>query len=406
MRHCTRIVERVAVRRDFDEAGNGSSRGARHDADVGRIGKIDALNARVACVAGPLTDQVGGRAGWEFTVFDVDEANAFALPGGKIGVYRGLFKVATTPDELAAVLGHEIGHVKKRHGNERVSSQVVTNLGLQAVGVARHHDSRHTRPVQVVHAHAPRMVAEIAGGHALPAPSAVRRRVPRRHRLRGQGCVAHGCADATGAAVQPPRVLRVIPRRIVGSLGESPRGAHQQDGEGNHEPDRGRDASPGIHESGPLAERATAVDPGEGSPIRTCTAHVIQVLPEEELLVMAWYNGGVRVLDYSGLADLGPAGVSVGVGGQTLTPGIQEVGHCRFADSSLWSAKVMEVEEDGSFYIFGGDMTRALDVWRFDPDADGAVDGGTWLSASQAALLPSGGALDAGYTPFCLLPAE
>jgi predicted Zn-dependent protease len=97
------------------------------------VSKDPALNARVACVAGPLTDQVGGRAGWEFTVFDVDEANAFALPGGKIGVYRGLFKVATTPDQLAAVIGHEIGHVKKRHSNERVSSQVVASLGLQAV---------------------------------------------------------------------------------------------------------------------------------------------------------------------------------------------------------------------------------------------------------------------------------
>lgn len=92
-----------------------------------------ALNAKVACVAGPLTDLVGGRAAWEITVFDVDEANAFALPGNKIGVYRGLFKVATTPAELAAVIGHEIGHVKARHSNERVSSQLLANLGLKAV---------------------------------------------------------------------------------------------------------------------------------------------------------------------------------------------------------------------------------------------------------------------------------
>lgn len=97
------------------------------------ISKNRALNARVACVAGPLTDQVGGRNAWEFTVFDVDEANAFALPGGKIGVYKGLFKVATTPAELAAVIGHEIGHVKARHANERVSNQAVASIGLQAV---------------------------------------------------------------------------------------------------------------------------------------------------------------------------------------------------------------------------------------------------------------------------------
>jgi predicted Zn-dependent protease len=97
------------------------------------ISKDAKLNAKVACVAGPLTDLVGGRAAWEITVFDVDEANAFALPGNKIGVYRGLFKVATTPSELAAVIGHEIGHVKARHSNERVSSQVVANFGFKAV---------------------------------------------------------------------------------------------------------------------------------------------------------------------------------------------------------------------------------------------------------------------------------
>lgn len=97
------------------------------------ISKNASLNARTACVAGPLTDLVGGRKNWEVVVFDTDEANAFALPGGKIGVYRGLFKVATTPDQLAAVIGHEIGHVKAKHSNERVSTQVVTQFGLQAL---------------------------------------------------------------------------------------------------------------------------------------------------------------------------------------------------------------------------------------------------------------------------------
>ncbi len=97
------------------------------------ISKDRALIARVSCVAGPLTDLVGGRAAWEIAVFDVDEANAFALPGNKIGVYRGLFKVATTPAELAAVIGHEIGHVQARHSNERVSSQLLANFGLKAV---------------------------------------------------------------------------------------------------------------------------------------------------------------------------------------------------------------------------------------------------------------------------------
>jgi predicted Zn-dependent protease len=96
------------------------------------VSKDPVLNARVACVAGPLTDLVGGRAKWEFTVFDTDDVNAFALPGGKIGVYRGLFKAVRNPGQLAAVLGHEIGHVQARHSNERASTEVLTSLGLKA----------------------------------------------------------------------------------------------------------------------------------------------------------------------------------------------------------------------------------------------------------------------------------
>ena len=58
---------------------------------------------------------------WEVTVFDSLQANAFASPGGKIGVYTGLFDVAYNQDQLAAVMAHEVGHVLAKHGNERAS---------------------------------------------------------------------------------------------------------------------------------------------------------------------------------------------------------------------------------------------------------------------------------------------
>ncbi len=86
---------------------------------------------RVECVANALTKRVGGQ--WEVTLFKGDEANAFALPGNKIGVYEGLLKIATTPDQLAVVIGHEIGHVEKEHANQRVSTSVVTSLGMSAI---------------------------------------------------------------------------------------------------------------------------------------------------------------------------------------------------------------------------------------------------------------------------------
>ncbi len=72
---------------------------------------------------------------WEFTLFENDEPNAFALPGGKVGVNTGLFKVAKNDDQLAAVMAHEVGHAIARHGAERVSQQMVMQIGLAGLGL-------------------------------------------------------------------------------------------------------------------------------------------------------------------------------------------------------------------------------------------------------------------------------
>jgi len=84
--------------------------------------------AYVNCVADAITREVGGT--WEVKVFDSKDVNAFALPGGKIGVYTGLLAITETPDQLAAVIGHEVAHVIAGHSNERVSQQQVTSVGL------------------------------------------------------------------------------------------------------------------------------------------------------------------------------------------------------------------------------------------------------------------------------------
>lgn len=88
--------------------------------------------AYVRCVANAITDTLeGDQPAWEVNLFQEDSANAFALPGGKIGVNTGLLKVAETPDQLAAVLGHEVGHVQAQHSNERMSLQYATQSGMQ-----------------------------------------------------------------------------------------------------------------------------------------------------------------------------------------------------------------------------------------------------------------------------------
>jgi predicted Zn-dependent protease len=69
-------------------------------------------------------------ADWEFVVFDVPQINAFAMAGGKVGVFSGLFKIAKTDDQLAAVIAHEIAHVTAKHVHEKLSRE----LAVGAVG--------------------------------------------------------------------------------------------------------------------------------------------------------------------------------------------------------------------------------------------------------------------------------
>lgn len=93
----------------------------------------------VQCVAdyviAALSDQQRSGVSWEVTVFDAEQANAFALPGGKIGVYNGLLDVAVNQHQLAAVMAHEVGHVIANHSNERASQATIRNAGIVAARI-------------------------------------------------------------------------------------------------------------------------------------------------------------------------------------------------------------------------------------------------------------------------------
>lgn len=93
-----------------------------------RISNDPTSNDYVQCVSMNLTRHVKGQ--WEVVVFEEKSPNAFALPGGKIGVHTGLLQVARNQHQLAAVIGHEIAHVRARHSNERVSQQYAVQTGL------------------------------------------------------------------------------------------------------------------------------------------------------------------------------------------------------------------------------------------------------------------------------------
>lgn len=94
--------------------------------------------AYVRCVVAALIRELPANSGqgtsWDTAVFVNDEPNAFALPGGKVGVYTGIFKVARNQDQLAAVIGHEIGHVVAHHHDERITRQLMAQGALGVAG--------------------------------------------------------------------------------------------------------------------------------------------------------------------------------------------------------------------------------------------------------------------------------
>ncbi len=116
---------------------------------------------QVSCIARHVIDAANrlypgytNNREWEVVVFDNPAANAFAMPGNKIGVFTGLIELAEDDDQLAAVIGHEVGHVLARHGNERVSqelgisaillliglfTEIDSQLALQALGLGAHY---------------------------------------------------------------------------------------------------------------------------------------------------------------------------------------------------------------------------------------------------------------------------
>ena len=92
----------------------------KHSFFLNREMKSVKLKKKTQCIADALIPFIpaGTFDGeWEVVVFEDEQINAFALPGGKIGVYTGILNVAKTPDQLASVMGHEIGHVIAEHGS-------------------------------------------------------------------------------------------------------------------------------------------------------------------------------------------------------------------------------------------------------------------------------------------------
>ena len=104
-------------------------------------------NALVARVGKRIADAADcPNFSWEFLVFRNPEANAFCLPGGKVGVYTGILSSMSCEAELAGVIGHEVGHAIARHGGERMTQSLLQSIGAALL-------SETTRNEQILQAY-------------------------------------------------------------------------------------------------------------------------------------------------------------------------------------------------------------------------------------------------------------
>src|SRR5215831_9215704 len=107
-----------------------------YDAETNAM--VEKVGRRIAAAAERPPNDLwrAPRFRWEFKTVDKNEPNAFCLPGGKVVVYTGVLPITQTEAGLAVVIGHEVAHAIARHGAERMSDQIVTQVGAAAAGVA------------------------------------------------------------------------------------------------------------------------------------------------------------------------------------------------------------------------------------------------------------------------------
>lgn len=136
-------TQRMAVSSEEIEAASARAyqQMLQQAAAKGALDRDPAQLARVRAVAARLIAQTGAfrpdarRWQWETHVFDSPQINAFAMAGGKIGIYSGLLeRLALTDEELAAVIGHEMAHALREHVREQISLQAVQQLPVAILG--------------------------------------------------------------------------------------------------------------------------------------------------------------------------------------------------------------------------------------------------------------------------------
>jgi predicted Zn-dependent protease len=94
--------------------------------------RLESVGRRIV----PVTGSTIPADRWEFVVFESEQLNAFALPGGRVGFYTGILRLMDNDAQIATVMGHEIGHVNARHGAQRLGAERASGLGLELAAAA------------------------------------------------------------------------------------------------------------------------------------------------------------------------------------------------------------------------------------------------------------------------------
>lgn len=123
---------------------NSSQSSPEQIAQVRRVGDRIARSVEDYLRSNHKSDRLSGIK-WEFNVINQNVVNAFCMPGGKVAFYSGIFPYTRDDDGVAAVMGHEIAHAIARHGNERVSQQLLIQTGLISLEVALSEKPQETR---------------------------------------------------------------------------------------------------------------------------------------------------------------------------------------------------------------------------------------------------------------------
>ncbi len=194
------VVPDEALVQMADQAWSDVKGQSARSPDAAQQARLERVGRKIVAASGR------GDLDWEFVVFDGPQINAFVLPNGKVGAYAGLMNFVQDDDELAGVLGHEVGHILARHSAERVSQELAVQVGVGVVTAVLSNGEYG------------QYAGEIAGALGMGALYGVILPYSRQHELEADSV---GVGLAQQAGMDPAGAVRFFERMAVQGAGQA-----------------------------------------------------------------------------------------------------------------------------------------------------------------------------------------